>query len=98
MDFDLSDEQRLVRETARAFADKEIAPRARDNARNEHFDLELVGRIADPALRSGGLDRLTLGPAARDDAHGMPVRRELARQGQTATAAADKQDAHEARV
>ncbi len=46
MDFDLSDEQRLIRETARAFTDSEIVPRARENDRNEHFDVELVGRIA----------------------------------------------------
>src|SRR3989440_1640393 len=47
MDFDLSDEQKVVRETAKAFADNEIAPRARDNDRNHHFDTELVGKIAD---------------------------------------------------
>ncbi len=42
MDFELSDEQRLIRETARAFTDGEIVERARENDRNEHFDLELV--------------------------------------------------------
>jgi butyryl-CoA dehydrogenase len=47
IDFELTDEQRLVRETARDFADREIAPRARDNDRNEHFDTELVQKIAD---------------------------------------------------
>lgn len=31
MDFDLSDEQRLIRETARAFSDSEISTRAREN-------------------------------------------------------------------
>jgi butyryl-CoA dehydrogenase len=46
MDFDLTDEQKLVRETARSFADKEIATRARENDRNHHFDLDLVGQIA----------------------------------------------------
>jgi alkylation response protein AidB-like acyl-CoA dehydrogenase len=46
MDFELSDEQRLIRETARSFADKEIIPRVRDNDRNEHFDIELVGKMA----------------------------------------------------
>jgi alkylation response protein AidB-like acyl-CoA dehydrogenase len=46
MDFELSDEQRLVRETARDFTDREIVPRARDNDRNEHFDTELVAKIA----------------------------------------------------
>jgi butyryl-CoA dehydrogenase len=47
MDFELTDEQRLIRETARDFTDKEIVPRARDNDRNEHFDLELVAKLAD---------------------------------------------------
>ncbi|MEA2233895.1 MAG: hypothetical protein QOD83_3711 [Solirubrobacteraceae bacterium] len=46
MDFELSDEQQLIRETARAFTDAEIVARARENARNEHFDLELVGKLA----------------------------------------------------
>lgn len=46
MDFDLSDEQLLVRDTAREFAEREVAPRARDNSRNEHFDHELVAKIA----------------------------------------------------
>jgi butyryl-CoA dehydrogenase len=47
IDFELTDEQRLIRETARDFTDREIAPRARDNDRNEHFDTELVKKIAD---------------------------------------------------
>jgi butyryl-CoA dehydrogenase len=46
MDFDLSHEQQLIRETARTFTDREIVARARENARNEHFDLELVGKLA----------------------------------------------------
>ena len=47
MNLDLTDEQRLINETARDFADREIIPRARDNDRAERFDLELVKRIAD---------------------------------------------------
>src|SRR6201991_5241516 len=47
IDFELTDEQRLIRETARDFTDKEIVPRARENDRNEHFDTELVQQIAD---------------------------------------------------
>src|SRR5262249_52395082 len=47
MDFDLTDEQRLIKETAREFTDKEIVERARENARRHHFDLELVRKIAD---------------------------------------------------
>jgi butyryl-CoA dehydrogenase len=46
MDLQLTDEQQLIRDTAREFTDNEIAPRARDNDRNEHFDLELIGKLA----------------------------------------------------
>jgi alkylation response protein AidB-like acyl-CoA dehydrogenase len=46
MDFSLTDEQRLIRETARSFADNEIIPRVRDNDRNEHFDTEIVQKMA----------------------------------------------------
>jgi butyryl-CoA dehydrogenase len=47
MDFDLSDEQELIRETARTFGEREVAARARENDRNHHFDTELVSMIAD---------------------------------------------------
>jgi butyryl-CoA dehydrogenase len=47
IDFELTDEQRLIRETARDFANGEIVPRARENDRHEHFDTELVQKIAD---------------------------------------------------
>ena len=46
IDFELTDEQRLVRDTAREFADNEIAPRARDNDREGRFDTELVAKMA----------------------------------------------------
>src|SRR5881409_4521450 len=47
IDFQLTDEQQLIRDTAREFADREIIPRARDNDRNERFDLELVQKLGD---------------------------------------------------
>jgi len=46
IDFELTDEQRLIRETARNFADNEIVPRVKDNDRNEHFDTELIAKMA----------------------------------------------------
>src|SRR3954453_13403691 len=70
MDFDLTDEQRLIKETARSFTDNEIVDRARENDRNEHFDLELVAKLAEqgylgailPREYGGaGLDYLTYG-------------------------------------
>ena len=70
MDLELTDEQQLIRETARDFTDNEIVERARENDRNEHFDLELVAKIAAqgylgaivPREYGGaGLDYLTYG-------------------------------------
>jgi alkylation response protein AidB-like acyl-CoA dehydrogenase len=70
MDFELTEEQRLVQETARAFTDNEIVARGRENDRNEHFDIELVAKIAAQGylgaivpLQYGGagLDYLTYG-------------------------------------
>jgi len=70
VDFDLTDEQRLIQETARTFTDREIVPRARENDRREHFDTELVARMAEqgylgpivPREYGGaGLDYITYG-------------------------------------
>jgi butyryl-CoA dehydrogenase len=70
MDFDLTEEQQLVRETARAFTESEIVARGRENDRNAYFDLELVAKLAAqgylgaivPAEYGGaGLDYLTYG-------------------------------------
>jgi butyryl-CoA dehydrogenase len=47
IDFELTDEQRLIHETAREFTDREIVPVARDNDRNEHFDTDLVKKLGD---------------------------------------------------
>ena len=70
MDFDLTDEQRLVRDAARAFVEREIVPRARDNDRAARFDLDLVagmaaqgwlGAIVPAEYGGAGLDHLTYG-------------------------------------
>ena len=47
MDFDLTDEQRLIAETARDFTDNEIVPRARESDRAQRFDAELARRLGD---------------------------------------------------
>ena len=47
MDFTLSDEQKLIRETAREFADREILPRVRDNDRAGRFDRELASKLGE---------------------------------------------------
>jgi alkylation response protein AidB-like acyl-CoA dehydrogenase len=70
MDFELSDEQRLIKNTAREFTDREIVERSRENARNHHFDLEIVKKIADqgylgaivpPQYGGAGLDYVSYG-------------------------------------
>ena len=43
----LTDEQRLIAETARDFVDNEVVPRARDSDRAERFDAELARRLGD---------------------------------------------------
>jgi alkylation response protein AidB-like acyl-CoA dehydrogenase len=47
IDFELTDEQQLIRETARDFADNEIAPRARENDRTGTFDHEMVAKLGE---------------------------------------------------
>jgi butyryl-CoA dehydrogenase len=47
VDLELTDEQRLIQETAREFADGEIAPRARDSDRAARFDRELARRLGE---------------------------------------------------
>jgi butyryl-CoA dehydrogenase len=46
MDFDLTDEQQLIRRTAREFTDNEIVEQAKQNARAHRFDLQLVAKLA----------------------------------------------------
>ncbi len=46
MDFTLSDEQQLIRQTARAFCDAEIAPHAAEWDRIETIDRSIVGKLA----------------------------------------------------
>jgi butyryl-CoA dehydrogenase len=84
MDFDLSDEQRLIRDTARDFTNGEIVPRARDNDRNSHFDVELVKKIAAqgylgaivPREYGGaGLDYITYGLVVEEIGRGCSAMR-----------------------
>jgi butyryl-CoA dehydrogenase len=47
MDFELSDEQKLIREAAREFAEREILPRVRENDRAGRFDRELARKLGE---------------------------------------------------
>ena len=44
---DLTDEQRLISETARDFVDNEVVPRARESDRAQRFDAELARRLGE---------------------------------------------------
>jgi len=44
---ELSDEQRLIQETARDFVDREVIPRARESDRAQRFDADLARRLGE---------------------------------------------------
>jgi alkylation response protein AidB-like acyl-CoA dehydrogenase len=50
MDFDLTDEQKLIRETVREFAEREIKPVARELDEKGEFSYELTKRMGDLGL------------------------------------------------
>ncbi len=70
MDLDLTDEQELISETARRFADEYVIPRVRESDRAQRFDLELartlgeMGYLGAPVAEQyggRGLDHVTYG-------------------------------------
>src|ERR1700739_1409924 len=65
MDFELSDEQQLIKSTAREFTDAEIVQQSRENARNHRFDLDLVAKVAGQGYL-GAIVPLQYGGAALD--------------------------------
>jgi short-chain 2-methylacyl-CoA dehydrogenase len=50
MNFDLTDEQRLIQQTVRDFAQSEVAPRAEEMDRTHQFPYDLVATMADLGL------------------------------------------------
>lgn len=84
MDFDLTPEQDLVRETARDFTDREVVPRARENSRRHYFDVELVrsiaaqgylGAIVPKEYGGAGLDYITYGVIVEEIGRGCSAMR-----------------------
>ena len=68
LSFDLTEEQKLVRDSIRAFAEAEIKPRAHDLDRREAFSVELtrkmgevglLGMTIDPAYGGKGMDHVS---------------------------------------
>src|SRR5262245_10235045 len=49
-DFDLTPEQREVRRTVRAFAEREVLPEVERLEREQRYPLELIGRLAELGL------------------------------------------------
>jgi alkylation response protein AidB-like acyl-CoA dehydrogenase len=47
VDFELTDEQQLISESAREFCDREILPRVRENDRAGRFDRELASKLGE---------------------------------------------------
>src|SRR5438067_11718758 len=47
MDFELTDEQRLIQETVRAFVDERVLPVAVQNDIEHRLDMELIAGLAD---------------------------------------------------
>ena len=75
MDFDLNDEQRLLRDTVRDFARREVAPRAEQQDRAKSFPYELVAAMGDLGLMGipfpaeyggGGADSLSYALAVEE--------------------------------
>src|SRR4051812_34006786 len=50
MDFDLSDDHRLIQRTVRDFADNEVAPVAEELDKNKRFPYEIVRKLGDLGL------------------------------------------------
>lgn len=50
MDFELTDEEREIRESVRAFAEQEIRPHVREWDASEHFPIELLPQLAQLGL------------------------------------------------
>ncbi len=47
MDFELSEEQLMIKQTAREFAESEIAPSAVDRDKNSEFPAEIVKKLGE---------------------------------------------------
>jgi len=53
MDFSLTEGQQMIRDTARRFAQNEIAPHVRENEHNERFPVEVMRKMAPIGLLGG---------------------------------------------
>jgi len=47
MNFEITEEQAMIRDTIRDFAEKEVAPVSRENNRNEYFPSDLINKLGE---------------------------------------------------
>jgi butyryl-CoA dehydrogenase len=73
MDFSLTDEQELIRRTAREFTEREIVPTARDRSRDHVFDLDLVAKLAAQGYLGAIVPREYGGPGLDYRTYGLVV-------------------------
>src|SRR5437867_13205856 len=76
MDFELTDEQRLLEQSVREWGSREVAPYVRENDRNHHFDrdrilggmarLGLLGISVPQEYGGAGMDYICLGIASEE--------------------------------
>src|SRR5216117_1106469 len=76
IDFELTDEQRLLEQSVREWASREVAPNIRDHDRNHHFDrdrilggmakLGLLGISVPQEYGGAGMDYIALGVASEE--------------------------------
>lgn len=78
MDFELSPEQQRIQSLARAFADDEVAPLAREADETGVFPMQLIGRMAELGFLGGPIAR-EYGGAAMDAVSFALVSEELGR-------------------
>jgi len=78
MDFEFTEEQAMIRTTIRDFAQKEVAPVARDNNRYERFPEDLVKKLSEigvlgltlpPEYGGGGADHISYSIMLEELAH-----------------------------
>ena len=84
MSYGLTDEQRLIAETARDFVDKEVVPRARESDRAERFDADLARQLGEMGYLGApvaeeyggrGLDYVTYGLIVEEVGRGDSAQR-----------------------
>ncbi len=75
MDFELTDDHKIIKDTVRRFAEKEIAPTIRERDKNEEFDpsilkkmgsAELLGICLPQKFGGAGMDYISLGIACEE--------------------------------